>query len=83
MLSGKKSEMIFEYCPEQVGVHLSYWNFEIQSEKIVQYFLMVGVVNEPNIIFDVGKVDFGPLLVNGKNKETVFLKNLEQVPLAF
>jgi hydrocephalus-inducing protein len=43
----------------------------------------VGTVNEPNIIFDVGKVDFGPLLVKGKNKETVFLKNLEEVPLAF
>lgn len=38
---------------------------------------------EPNIIFDVGKVNFGPLLVNGKNKETVYLKNLEEVPIAF
>lgn len=43
----------------------------------------MGSVIEPNIIFDVGKVDFGPLLVNGKNKETVYLKNLEDVPLAF
>jgi len=43
----------------------------------------VGAVIEPNIIFDVGKVDFGPLLVQGRNKETVILKNLEDVPIAF
>jgi len=40
-------------------------------------------VNEPNILFDVGKVDFGPLLLGGKNKEVVRLKNLEEVPINF
>jgi len=81
--SGKKGEMVFEYNPDQVGSHESFWTFEIPSEKIVQYFLVVGSVVEPNIIFDVGKVNFGPLLVQGRNKETVILKNLEDVPMAF
>lgn len=40
-------------------------------------------MNEPNILFDVGKVDFGPLLLGGKNKEVVRLKNLEEVPINF
>ena len=44
---------------------------------------MVGNVVEPNIFFDVGKINFGPLLLGGKNKETVILKNLEEVPLAY
>lgn len=34
ILSGKKSEMIFEYTPDQVGEHESYWLFKIPSENI-------------------------------------------------
>ena len=41
------------------------------------------MVVEPKIIFDVGKVNFGPLLVGGSNKEMIYLKNLEDVPMAF
>lgn len=35
ILSGKKSEMVFEYTPDNVGEHESYWIFKIPSEKIV------------------------------------------------
>ena len=35
------------------------------------------------MFFDVGKVNFGPLLIGGKNKEIVRLKNLEDIPIAF
>jgi len=40
-------------------------------------------VMEPNVFFDVGKVNFGPLLLGGKNREIVHLKNLEDVPMSF
>ena len=83
ILSGKKFEMIFEYSPDILGVHESYWIFEIPSEKIIQYFLFVGNVMEPNVFIDVGKVNFGPLLLGGRNKEIVHLKNLEDVPIPF
>jgi hydrocephalus-inducing protein len=63
VLSGKKHEMVFEYNPDQVGSHESYWSFEIPGEKVVQYFVAAGTVIEPKIIFNVGKVNFGPLLV--------------------
>jgi len=43
----------------------------------------VGDVIEPNVFFDTGKVNFGPLLLGGKNKELIRLKNLEDVPLPF
>jgi hydrocephalus-inducing protein len=43
----------------------------------------VGIVNEPNVFFDVGKVNFGPLLIGEKNKEIVRLKNVEDIPIAF
>lgn len=45
--------------------------------------MVVGTVIEPNVFFDVGKVNFGPLLLGGKNREVVHLKNLEEVPMAF
>ena len=76
ILSGKKAEMVFEYTPDFPGTHESYWSFEIPSEKILQYFMIVGSVVEPNVFFDIGKINFGPLLLSGKNKEIVMLKNI-------
>jgi len=63
ILSGKKSEMVFEYTPDNIGEHESRWLFKIPSENIQQYFLVVGRVNEPNVLFESGKVRFGPLLL--------------------
>ena len=35
------------------------------------------------MFLSLGKINFGPLLLGGKNKETVYLKNLEEVPISF
>ena len=83
ILSGKKFEMIFEYKPEVPGLHESLWAFEIPTMKMKQYFLLVGKVVEPKVFFEVGKVDFGPLLLAGKNKEVIKLKNLDYLPYQF
>lgn len=82
-LSGKKFEMVFEYNPDIVGTHEAYYQFVVPEHKITQNFLFVGHVKEPNVFYDVGKVNFGPLLIGGKNKEVVVLKNLEDVPISF
>jgi len=74
-LSGKKSEIVFEYTPDMVGDHDSRWLFKIPSEKITQEFLVVGRVNEPNVLFESGKMRFGPLLLSGKAKEEVRIIN--------
>jgi len=75
ILSGKKAEMVFEYTPDNVGEHESNWIFRIPAENIVQHFLVVGRVNEPNVLFETGKIKFGPLLLQGKNREVVSLIN--------
>jgi hydrocephalus-inducing protein len=75
ILSGKKAEMVFEYIPDNVGEHESHWIFRIPTENIVQHFLVVGRVNEPNVLFESGKMRFGPLLLGGKAKETVRIIN--------
>jgi hydrocephalus-inducing protein len=31
----------------------------------------------------MGKINFGPLLIGGKNKEIVSIKNTEDVPLTY
>ncbi len=83
ILSGKKTEMVFEYTPDSVGEHESRWLFRIPSEKITQEFLIVGRVNEPNVLFEQGKLKFGPLLLSGKHKETVRIINQEHIPFSF
>jgi hydrocephalus-inducing protein len=83
ILSGKKAEMVFEYIPDTVGEHESQWIFRIPAENIVQHFLVVGRVNEPNVLFETGKIKFGPLLLGGKNREVVSLINQEHIPFSF
>ena len=83
ILSGKKTEMVFEYTPDSVGEHESIWIFRIPAENIIQHFLVVGRVNEPNVLFETGKIKFGPLLLQGKNRETVQLINQEHIPFSF
>lgn len=75
--------MVFEYLPESVGQHESVWLFEIPSLKQSQRFHIIGEVKEPNVFIDTGKVNFGPLLLMGKSKEQVRIKNLENVPVQF
>lgn len=80
ILSGKKYEMVFEYTPELTGTHESLWLFEIPAFKERQLFLIVGKVLEPKVFFEVGRISYGPLLIGGKNKEIVKLKNLDHLP---
>ena len=71
ILSGKKYEMVFEYLPDIIGNHESYWTFKVPSEKITHHFAMIGYVAEPNIFLEVGSVNFGPLLLS--NISFIFL----------
>lgn len=67
VLSGKKYEVIFEYSPEQPGTHQAYYSFRVPEFKVEQTFLIHGIVNEPRVFLDTGKVNFGPLLLGGRN----------------
>ena len=77
--------MVFEYTPNLTRKHEDTYIFEIpkKSIKVKEYFLLRGTVKDPNIFFDVGKVNFGPLLIGGKSREIVNLKNLEHIPFFF
>ena len=45
--------------------------------------MVVGRVVEPNILFETGKIKFGPLLLEGKNREIVKIINQELIPFSF
>jgi len=45
--------------------------------------MVVGRVVEPNVLFESGKIKFGPLLLDGKNREVVNMINQEQIPFSF
>jgi len=83
ILSGKKFEMVFEYIPDNVGEHETYWKFKIPNEEVVQPFMVVGFVVEPIVLFETGKINFGPLLLGGKNREKINLINQEHLPFTF
>ncbi|MCQ2818255.1 MAG: hypothetical protein MJ252_13390, partial [archaeon] len=82
--SGKKFEMIFEYLPNNLGKHQAFFNFKILNESSQPHkFVLNGIAREPMILFNVGKVNFGPLLIGGRQKETVEIINEEILPYKF
>ena len=83
VLSGKKYEMIFEYTPEVLGNHESYWRFRIPSEKLVQNFLIVGSVLEPVVLLEKGMINFNQLLLGGKAVEGINIINQEIIPFVY
>jgi Flagellar-associated PapD-like len=83
ILSGKKYEMVFEYTPEFVGTHESFWRFRIPTEKIIQNFFVVGSVLEPLILLEKGMINFNQLLLGGKATEAVNIINQEIIPFVY
>ena len=81
--SGKKFEMVFEYTPNSLGNHEAFYNFKILNENQVHKFICHGITREPMILFNVGKVNFGPLLLGGRQKETIQIINEEHLPYKF
>ena len=81
--SGKKFEMVFEYIPNSLGNHEAFWNFKIINENQIHKFICHGITREPMILFNVGKVNFGPLLLGGRQKETIQIINEEHLPYKF
>jgi hydrocephalus-inducing protein len=85
ILSGKKFEMIFEFTPTKNTPDKieKQFTFVIPTHKLKNSFLLKTVILQPKIFFSKAKIDFGPLLLSGKGKETVFIKNLDEKPYHF
>jgi len=75
MLPGRRSEMIFEYTPDSVGVAEAFYRLSIPSQGVNELFLLTGDVTDPRIYLNRNRVDFTALLVDGTASETVYLVN--------
>jgi hydrocephalus-inducing protein len=83
--AGKKSEIRFEFCPKSRNDRKveEYWEFKISHYNLTRIFHFIGVVLEPKIFFNNARADFGPLLLDGKGKEVIKLKNFDNIPYNF
>lgn len=55
----RRYEMVFEYTPLTDCVSESFWVFSIPGQAIHVPFLLVGLVSEPRVMFDVPAINFG------------------------
>jgi len=85
ILPNKKFEMHFEFYPDATSPDKQDQNyaFVIKQFSLTESFIFRTKVKQPKVFLSTSKVDFGPLLLSGKCKETVMLKNLDNVPYNF
>ena len=83
VLSGKKSEMVFEYIPDSDQLLESFWRFVIPEHDISVPFILVGHVKEPRVFLEKTYCNFNSLLIDHKGTQTVKLINREHIPFAF
>merc|ERR1711871_1468168 len=83
MLPGRRSELIFEYTPDAVGVSEAFYRFTVPAQGVNELFLLTGDVTDPRIYLNRNRVDFSALLVGGHASETVYIVNKEHLPFDF
>jgi len=69
--------MSFDFFPRTFGIIESMYRFEIPNHSLSVPFLLVGQVNEPQILFDQTFISFHPVLIGHHVEETLILINKE------
>lgn len=69
--------MSFDFYPRSFGVVESAYRFEIPTHSLSVPFLLVGQVNEPQVLFDRTFISFHPALIGHHVEETLILINKE------
>ncbi|CAF1106189.1 unnamed protein product [Rotaria sordida] len=75
--SGKGVLMSFDFFPRSFGIIESMYRFEIPKHSLSIPFLLVGQVNEPQILFDRTFISFHPTLIGHHVEEILTLINKE------
>lgn len=83
LFPGKRTEILFEYVPEDVQIAESFYIFKLSCD-VEQLFLFVGTVTEPRVSFSTSKIDFRSVAVGGVgNTEIVYLQNTEDISFQY
>ncbi|XP_028813720.1 hydrocephalus-inducing protein homolog [Denticeps clupeoides] len=80
---GKKTEITFEYCAQDLELVESFWTFHIPEHNLLLPFLLVGIAREPVIYLNCTLLDMGYILVGKEARKTVHLVNREKQPFQF
>jgi hydrocephalus-inducing protein len=85
ILPGKKFEMAFEFSPDAAAPEKQVVRmvFQVPQLGLTENFVFMTKVMQPKVFFLTSKIDFGPLLLSGKSKEVVMIKNLDQSVYSF
>jgi len=75
--------MAFEYTPADDSLTESFWTFSIPAQSISVPFLLVGLVNEPRVMFDRPSLAFGQVQIGVRGKLALGLINDEPLPFGF
>ena len=75
--------MSFDFYPRSFGVLESNYRFEVPAHSLSVPFLLVGQVNEPQILFDRTFISFHPTLIGHYVEEVLTLINKENRSLDY
>jgi hydrocephalus-inducing protein len=75
--------MSFDFFPRSFGIVESMYHFEIPTHSLSVPFLLVGQINEPQILFDRTFISFHPVLIGHPIEETITLINKENRPFNY
>ncbi|UJR14639.1 hypothetical protein I4U23_001632 [Adineta vaga] len=81
--SGKGAIMSFDFSPRSFGIVESMYRFEIPSHSLSVPFLLVGQINEPQILFDRTFISYHPVLIGHYAEEVITLINKENRPFHY
>lgn len=83
LFPGKRTEILFEYVPEDVQIAESFYKFKLSCD-VEQLFLFVGAVTEPRVTFSTSKIDFRSVAVGSVGStEIVYLQNMEDISFQY
>ncbi|XP_078257666.1 hydrocephalus-inducing protein homolog [Rhinoraja longicauda] len=81
--AGRKTEVAFEFVPQQLDITESFWNFRVPQFNISVPFLLCGNTTEPAISLDRPNINYNHVLLGQKAHETVYMINKEATPFSF
>ncbi|XP_048461536.1 hydrocephalus-inducing protein homolog [Rhincodon typus] len=81
--AGKKTEVSFQFVPQQLNITESFWSFIIPEQNITVPFLLCGNTREPAVSLDRSHINYKYVLLGYKAQETVNMINNEASPLSF
>ncbi|XP_039618305.1 hydrocephalus-inducing protein-like [Polypterus senegalus] len=81
--SQKKTEITFEFLPQNLEITESFWSFVIHEQNITLPFLLVGKAREPVVSLDRSHLNYKSLAVGLQAQETVYLVNNEDTSFFF